>query len=168
MSAAQTLVSVEQYLQLSAKPAYEYLDGELRQKPMPAFLHSYVQRMLILVLGRLGFIALPELTVPVTATRFLVPDVAIVEPMETDYPTKPALLCVEILSPRDRLGAALAKSEEYHAWGVPYCWVIDPVKQTAGTYHAQEDPLKIERGGTLPAGQIAVQLSELFPILNSL
>ena len=83
--------------------------------------------------------------------------------METDYPTKPALLCVEILSPRDRLGAALAKCEEYHAWGVPHCWVIDPVKQTAWTYHAQQEPTKVERGGVLRAGQILIELPELFP-----
>ena len=33
--------------------------------------------------------------------------------------------------PEDRLGAMLSKCEEYHAWGVPFCWVIDPVKRTA-------------------------------------
>ena len=47
------------------------------------------------------------------------------------YPTEPVLLCCEILSPEDRLGAMLAKSEEYHTWGVPFCWVIDPAKLTA-------------------------------------
>lgn len=36
------------------------------------------------------------------------------------YPTDLVLLCCEILSPEDRLGATLAKCEEYHAWGVPF------------------------------------------------
>lgn len=72
------------------------------------------------------------------------------------------MLCVEILSPGDRLGETLATCEEYHAWGVPYCWVVDPVKQTAWEYHAQGEPVKIEAGGTLRAGELVIQLPELF------
>jgi Uma2 family endonuclease len=77
-------------------------------------------------------------------------------------------LCVEILSPEDRLGATLAKCEEYHAWGVPFCWVIDikeqvdPEKQTAWHYHSGTDPERIPSGGTLLAGQLSLPLAQLF------
>jgi Uma2 family endonuclease len=48
--------------------------------------------------------------------------------------TEPAILCIEILSPEQRLGEMLAKCEQYHAWGVPYCWMIDPGKGSAFRY----------------------------------
>jgi len=25
----------------------------------------------------------------------------------------------------------IAKCEEYHAWGAPFCWILDPQEQTA-------------------------------------
>ncbi len=66
------------------------------------------------------------------------------------------------VSRRRSAPAALAKCEEYHAWGVPYCWVLDPVKQTAWEYHAQSDPSKVEGEGTLHAGNLILQLADLF------
>ncbi len=52
-------------------------------------------------------------------------------------------LCCEILSHDDRLGALLSKREGYHIWGVPYCWVIDPVKRTAWEYHSGLEPERV-------------------------
>ena len=46
-----TLVSVEQYLKLDAKPAYEYLGGVLRQKPMPTIDHGLIQRIVAVLLS---------------------------------------------------------------------------------------------------------------------
>ena len=93
------------------------------------------------------------------------PDVIAAPVLQGRYPTEPVLLCVEILSPGDRLRATLAKCKEYHASGVPFCWVIDPEKQTVWQYHAGSEPERVERGGTLMAGQLAVSLQELFPEL---
>ena len=78
------------------------------------------------------------------------------------YPIDPVLLCVEILSPDNRVGAMLAKCEEYHAWGVPFCWVIDPEKQTAWQYPFRGEPEHIAQAGTLTAGELSVSLQELF------
>jgi Uma2 family endonuclease len=68
-----------------------------------------------MLLRRLGVLALPELTVRISPTRYLVPDVCVTDDFPGPYPTEPVLLCCEILSPEDRLGAMLAKCEEYHA-----------------------------------------------------
>jgi hypothetical protein len=46
--------------------------------------------------------------------------------------------------------------------GVPYCWVIDPEKQTAWEYHKDGEPVHIDRGGVLHAGELVVHLDELF------
>jgi hypothetical protein len=49
-----------------------------------------------------------------------------------------------------------------HAWGVPFCWVIDPEKQSGWQYHAGSEPERVDRGGTLLAGDLSVPLAELF------
>jgi len=158
-------MSVEEYLRLTEKPYREYRDGVVSCKAMPTKLHSIIQYALLMLLRSQGVQPLPELTVRISPTRYLVPDVAVAgEDFPGPYPTEPVLLCCDILSPEDRLGAMLGKCEEYHAWGVPYCWVIDPIKRTAWEYHIGSDPV---RGtGTLQAGPLSVNLEELFSALD--
>jgi hypothetical protein len=38
----------------------------------------------------------------------------------------------------------LGKCEEYHAWGVRFCWVIDPVKRTAWEYHSDGESVRAQ------------------------
>jgi hypothetical protein len=63
-----------------------------------------------------GAQALPELTVRLSSTRYLVPDVSVTGDFPGPYPTDPVLLCCEILSTEDGLGAMLA-SEPARAAG---------------------------------------------------
>jgi Uma2 family endonuclease len=154
------LIPVSEYLRMTEKPYCEYDNGVLHPKAMPTTLHAWIQSVLILLLSRQGVIALSELTVPIAPATFLVPDVAVVARLQLPYPTDPALLCVEILSPEDRVGAMLAKCEKYHAWGVPFCWVIDPVKRTAWEYHSVGEPTPVST--SLHAGHLLVTFDELF------
>ncbi len=163
MSTFTSSVSVDEYLSASFKPACEYIDGILRRKPIPTKLHALVQFLLVTLLRKQGFEALAEVSVRVSATKFLIPDVIADLQIEDPYPTRPVPLCVEILSLEDRLSAAFAKCEEYHAWGVPYCWIIDPIKRTAWEYHAIGDPARTEQGGTVRAGTAVISLEEIFP-----
>ena len=165
MSSATTSISVEEYLRGSFKPQCEYIDGVLRPKPMPTKLHALIQFLLVGMLRKQGFEALAEVSVRVSATRFLIPDVIADVQIEDPYPASPVMLCVEILSPDDRLSAAFAKCEEYHSWGVPYCWVIDPLKRNGWEYHAQDELRPIERSGILRAGKMNAHLEELFSTL---
>ena len=157
------LMPVEEYLRLTEKPNCEYRDGVLYPKAMATKFHSFIQYALLMLLRRQGLQALPELTVRISPTHYLVPDVCVAGDFPGPYPTEPVLLCCEILSPEDRLGAMLNKCEEYHAWGVPYCWVIDPVKRTAWEYHFGGEPERAN--ATLRAGEISVSLEELFSAL---
>src|SRR5580704_5487820 len=161
MSAA-ALISVEDYLHQTEKPYCEYVDGVLHPKPMPTKLHALAQYMLLVLLRRQGVEALPELTVRISATRYLIPDVAAAPMLQSPYPTEAVLLCAEVLSPEDRIGAMLAKCELYHSWGVPFCGVVDPEKQTAWQYHSGGEPERVARGSTLTAGELSVHLEELF------
>jgi Uma2 family endonuclease len=157
------LVPVEEYLRLTDKPTCEYSEGVLYPKPMPTKFHGVIQFMLVAMLRKLGLDAVPEVTVRLSPTKYLVPDVIAATVIQSPYPTEPVLLCCEILSPEDRLGTMLAKCEEYHAWGVHFCWVIDPVKRTAWEYHAAVEPVRAT--ATLCAGEIVVSLEELFSAL---
>lgn len=159
-------VALEDYLRLTEKPYCEYRDGELTPKAMPTKLHSLVQFALLMLLRSRGVQPFPELTVRITPTKYLVPDVAVAAPFEGPYPDQPVQLCCEILSPEDRLGAMLSKCEEYHAWGVPCCWVIDPVKRTAWQYESGGEPIRVTH--TLAAGPIEIPLHELFANLDEL
>jgi Uma2 family endonuclease len=116
--------------------------------------------MLVAMLRKLGLQAAPEVTVKLSPTKYLVPDVIAAQVLQSPYPTEPVLLCCEILSPEDRLGTMLAKCEEYHAWGVPFCWVIDPAKRSAWEYHSGGEPVRVDT--TLRAGEHSVSLEELF------
>jgi Uma2 family endonuclease len=159
---ATATVSVEDYLRRTEKPLCEYVDGVLYPKPMPTKLHARLEKILMRLLDKQGVEALAEMNVRLSPTKYLIPDVIAAPSIQDPTPTEPVLLCVEILSPKDRIGATLAKCEEYHAWGVPFCWVIDPEKQTGWHYHAGGEPERVDRGGTLKAGQLSVPLEELF------
>ena len=131
---------------------------------MPAKLHSIIQGVLITLLRNRGISTFPELTLRISATKYLVPDVAVADDFPGPYPTEAVRLCCEILSQDDRLATMLAKCEEYHAWGVPFCWVIDPVKRAVWEYHSGGDPIRAT--AKLRAGEIAVTLDELFSVLD--
>jgi Uma2 family endonuclease len=160
MGTTAAVIPVEEYLRLTGKPYSEYRDGVVSSKSMPTKLHSIIQRVLTMILQRQGVSVFPELTVRLAPTRFLIPDIAVSGDFAGPYPTEPVLLCCEILSPEDRLGTMLAKCEEYHAWGVPFCWVVDPVKRTAWEYHNGAEPARVT--GELRAGELSVSLHELF------
>ncbi len=160
-----TLVSVEEYLRMTDKPEYEFREGTLTQKSMPTKFHGALEFMLVVLLRKLGLESYPEVTVRLSPTKYLVPDVIAAAVIQSPYPTEPVLLCCEILSPEDRLGATFAKCEEYHEWGVPYCWVIDPVKRAAWEYPANGEPTRAAT--ELRAGEISVALDELFASLTS-
>jgi Uma2 family endonuclease len=156
---------VEDFLRLTEKPYREYRDGEVSLKAMPTKFHALIQYALLMLLRGQGVQALPELTVRISATKYLVPDVVVAGDFPGPYPTEPVLLCCEILSPEDRLGGMLSKCEEYHAWGVPYCWVIDPVKRTAWEYHSSAEPVRVL--DKLRAGDLGVDVGELFAGLDA-
>lgn len=166
MAASTTLIPVDEYLQTNYKPACEYREGILTQKPMPTYNHSETQfAVSALIRSRFPeFKAGPELTVRLSESRFLVPDVAVQDAakIQSPYPTEAIHLCVEILSPNDRLSEVIAKGEEYHAWGVPTVWIIDPDQRTAWQFTRNHGLHEIPAGGTLTAAPIAIPVDALF------
>ncbi len=168
--ATTAFVPVEEYLRTSYKPACEYIEGVLRQKPMPTSEHSELQLQIASLVGAADprYLGLPELTLKIRPNKFLVPDIAIVlkEGRQRPYPTKPVHCCVEILSPEDRLAQVVGKCDEYLAWGVPTVWILDPETRRAWQYEVWP-PTEVPPGGVLRAGDIAIPVDEIFSILDS-
>ena len=160
------LTTVDEYLKLDVKPYCEYVDGVLYQKPVPTSYHSLIQMLLgaLLTVRAQQFYALSEVHVRIRPGKYLVPDIAVVrrELFERPYPTKPVFLCIEIASPEDRPGQLLAKCEDYHQWGVPHCWIVDPERRIAWIYDRETDWVKLNEAGTLVAGEIEIPITELF------
>jgi len=160
------LIPVEEYLRRTGKPNCEYIHGAIHAKRLSTTLQSWVQSILIFLLVKQSKIALPELTVRIDSETYLIPDLAVVHSLQFPYPEGPAELCIEILSPEDRVGAMLAKCEKYHSWGVPVCWVIDPVRRVAWQYPSSGEPIRIDGSGKLEAGEVTIHLDDLFAGLN--
>jgi Uma2 family endonuclease len=70
------LMLVEEYLRLTEKPYREYRDGVVTPKAMGTKFHSIIQRVLLTLLQKQGVQAFPEVTVRISSTKYLVPDVA--------------------------------------------------------------------------------------------
>jgi Uma2 family endonuclease len=141
------LMPVVGYLALNRKPYCEYVDGVLREKAWPTRKHGKTEGHLPALIDQanLDFEALPELTLKVSERIYLIPDIAVVRVSEIEDPgpTKPVFLCIEILSPEDRFSDTVAKCEEYLAWGVPFCWIVDPDDKRCWEYHAGHSPNQI-------------------------
>jgi len=165
--ATGTAVSVEEYLRTSYEPNCEYVDGVLVPKAMGTRKHGKVQSRLISLIEAAfpHYEAIPELTVRVTDSRFLIPDVGVDrrDNPQDPYPTAPIHLCIEILSPGDRLASVLEKCETYHAWGTPHAWVVDPQSRRAWQYSKGSDPCEVE---DLQAGDIHQRVADIFSTLD--
>lgn len=171
MAGTATLISVEEYLRTGYKPAREYIDGVLRPKTMPTFRHGNMELVVCNAINCFtGFVATPELTVRIREGKYLVPDVAVqkLSELQEPYPLKPVHLCVEVMSPPEvmsptaRFSETVAKCEEYHAWGVPYCWIVDPESRQCWQYHAGGRPNQVSAEGQIAAGPITIGYTALF------
>ena len=167
--ASRTLISVEEYLRTSYRPDCDYVDGEVLERNVGETDHSWLQKKIILYLGireqQLGICVLPEERVQVKADRYRVPDICLVlgTKPEEQVLSKPPFLCIEILSPEDRMSRIRERTDDYLVMGVPYIWVLDPIAQRAWSVTPAEG-LREVMDGILrtQSPSIEVPLAELF------
>jgi Uma2 family endonuclease len=133
-------ITLAEFLELpDTKPASEYIDGEIIQKPMPQGQHSVIQKKLLLaidpVLSDTGIgQTLPELRC-VFGGRAVVPDVVIFEEANISYDDNgdivnavsiPPDWTIEILSPEQSTTRVLKNINHCLAHGTQMGWLIDP------------------------------------------
>ncbi len=130
-------VSVEEYLNTTYRPDCDYVDGQVVERNVGERTHSTIQRELIVYLHGLskefGIEVLPSQRVKVSATRFRVPDLAVLRlPVSEEGIVRSApLLCIEILSDDDTMEGMLEKIDDYLRFGFPYVWIISPRNRKA-------------------------------------
>ena len=135
-------VPLEEYLTTSYEYDCEWVDGELRERAMPDEHHSAIQGFLLAYFWamrlELGVRARAELRLRVAARRYRVPDLALLLASSPfgGVPETPPLLCVEIVSPDDRMSEMQEKIADYVRMGVPSIWIVDPHKRTLFTADA--------------------------------
>jgi Uma2 family endonuclease len=142
MSPTDTLVSLDEYLSTVYDPDCEYVDGELIERNMGEFDNSALQGIIFAILYgqgmESGIYAYLELRVQVAAARYLVPDITVTTKKgKGKILREPPFLCIEILSPEDRVSRMEAKIDDYLAFGVKHVWLIDPRRKKAWTYTSE-------------------------------
>ena len=132
----RTLISVEEYLTTSYSPDCDYVDGEVQERNLGEYDHSNLQTAIAAYFfmrrKEWGISVVVEQRVQVKARRFRVPDVCVVlgDPGEQIF-TKPPFLCIEVLSPEDRMSRVEQRIDDYLAMGVPHVWLLDPSTRQA-------------------------------------
>jgi len=165
--AASTAISIEEYLRTVYRPDRDYVDGEVIERNVGEFDHSTIQRVLIRRLCELekslSIRVLPELRMRVSATRFRIPDVCVMlkSQRRESVLTQPPFLCIEVLSPEDRMSRFIQRVKEYLAFGVTYVWVIDAETRTAYAY-TKDESHEVRDRLTTESPSISISLAELF------
>jgi Uma2 family endonuclease len=166
--ASRTLISVEEYLRTSYRPDCDYVDGEVQERNLGENDHSSLQMKVLMYLGnrqsQLGIQVFPEQRVQVKPTRFRIPDICVtVGPPGEQIFTKPPFLCIEVLSPEDRIGRVEERIDDYLAMGVPFVWVLDPATKRAWSITPVEG-WREEKSGALKTHDPAIEvpLTEIF------
>jgi len=163
-----TLISIEEYLKSVYRPDCDYVDGYLEERNLGERTHSKLQaRILTYLTTRYEpeeIEIYPELRVQVKTTRFRIPDLCVTlgDPGE-EILTRPPFLCIEILSPDDRMSRVETRISDYLEMGVRYVWVLDP--QTKKAFSATSaDGLREVKTGLLETSdpRLELPLAEMF------
>ena len=127
-----TAVPLNEYLNTSYRLDCDYLEGELLERNVGEWDHARLQGLLSAYLSnrekQLGILVVLAQRVQVKARRFRVPDITVLAGPRPagGIITEPPFLCIEILSPSDRVVEMQDRIRDYLDFGVRYVWLIDP------------------------------------------
>jgi Uma2 family endonuclease len=151
-------ITLDEFLKLpETKPASEYIDGQISQKPMPQGHHSVIQlelgMELNLALRRKGIaIIFPELRC-IFGNRAIVPDLAVFEsdrvPVDVDGDIENVFIIapdwtIEILSPSQSAAKVLKNINHCLAHGTQMGWLIDPESKAITISRANQNILILD------------------------
>lgn len=181
VQAPSKTVTLAEFLQLpETKPASEYIDGRIIQKPMPQGKHSVIQGELVPAIN--GVVkpkriarAFPELRCTFGG-RSTVPDIAVFlwnriprdenGAVANTFAAAPDWT-IEILSPDQSQTRVTKNILHCLQHGTEVGWLIDPGEQTVFTYRSNQTPEVLDQPDTvisvpLFATELKLTLKELF------
>ena len=172
MASTPTLFSIDEYLCTTYRPDADFVDGQIEERHLGEFEHARIQALVASCFIRheksWSIKTVVEQRIRVAVNRVRICDVAV---LRADAPREavtltPPLVCLEILSPEDRLSRAELVLADYRAMGVPNVWLIDPLRRAAHTFNAEglhhADPAQL----TVPGTPIRIDLTESFSALD--
>ena len=167
-------VPVEVYLTSSYHPDCEYVDGEVQERHVGETPHSAVQKFFTIFFAARekawGVRVLPEDRVQISEHRYRVPDLCVVlrsTKFERIIKTPP-LICIEVLSPEDRMSRTQEKVDDFIRMGVKSVWVIDPRRRCAWIASGSVTLQPVSDFLTVEGTEIRVPVAEIFSELDEL
>jgi Uma2 family endonuclease len=165
--AATTLIPVEEYLKTVYRPDRDYVDGVVEERNLGELDHGLIQtRLASFFLGlykHSGLLPVTELRMRVRENKYRVPDVVVTRGKpDEQILTKPPVLCIEILSPEDRLSRLNRRVQDYLEFGVPVVWVVDPAEKIVWIYRRNGLERATGEAIKLDGTSIEVPFSEIF------
>ncbi len=146
----------------------ELVRGEITMTPPPGFEHGYVQTNIATLLS--AYVRKHGLGRVVVETGLVTendpdtvrgPDVSFWSkerlPMDETprgYPNVAADLCVEVVSPDDRMPKVMKKVEEYFTRGVRLVWIVNPRTGTVAVHRSPSDFETIDGDAQLEGGDV--------------
>jgi Uma2 family endonuclease len=176
-------LTLQEFLELpETKPASEYIDGQVIQKPMPKGRHSRLQAKLYAAINQVAegpkiAYAFPELRCSF-AGRSLVPDVAVFQwdripfTPEGDVPDNfdlPPDWTIEILSPQQGPNKVLGNLLHCLEHGSRMGWFVDPDDLSILVLLPQQQPILCQGNQVLPAFldlDLTLTVNQVFGLLN--
>ena len=166
MTTLSGLMTLEQYLRSGSQPDADFVDGVIRERMLGEREHGRLQGLIFACFlsreKQHGTYSVVEHRVRVAGSRVRVCDVTVLGPDAPDEEVAltPPLICVEILSPQDRLARAEEVLADYLLMGVKNIWAAY-FYDNAGLHKAPENVLT-----TLDAA-ITLDMEEIFDSLES-
>ncbi|MBV8068977.1 MAG: Uma2 family endonuclease [Acidobacteriaceae bacterium] len=163
---ALNLVSVEEYLHTTYRPDRDYVDGFVLERNLGQYEHARLQMLILAILFQREkdwqICVLPECRLKIRNRKYRIPDVMV---LSEDAPRTPVieqapLLCIEVVSPDDRMPDLVMRAGDYFSLGVPETWILNPYTKQAFVY--AEQGLSESKEAVLRRGRIELPVIDLF------
>ena len=145
------MVSLDEYLATAYEPDCDFVDGAIEDRNVGEWDHAMLQSMVgahcLNQCKERGMIVLIALRIHVAPNRIRIPDLCVflTDPKQR-VPSTPPFLCIEILSPEDRMSRVEVRINDFLAMGVNTVWILDPETRQAFTATAAEGLREIKTG----------------------
>ena len=168
------LIPVEKYLRTVYRPDRDYIDGEVLRRNMGETPHGRLQTFFAFFfrthedLWQINVIT--EQRVQVGPRRLRIPDVmlAALPNLDARIVRTPPLLCIEVLSSKDRMPKVQERLDDYARMGVRCMWIIDPWRRTAFFAGADANLRLTQDTLSVPGTGISITVDDIFAELDRL
>jgi Uma2 family endonuclease len=161
-----TMVPVDVYLSSMYDPDCDYVDGELQERNVGETPHSLTEKFFIAFFHsrerEWGVRMLPEVRVQISVSRYRVADLCVVKRSTALEPIirTPPLVCIEVLSPEDRMSRIQEK--------VQVVWVIDPRRRRVFVADRSVTLQPVTEFLTVAGTDVKVPVGEIFGELDEM